>query len=184
MLTRSQALELLYEHTQNPNLRRHALAVEAAMRRYARLFGGDEELWGIVGLLHDFDYEAHPDEHPNWGLRYLRERNLLPEEALEAIAGHAAERTGVERRTPMAHALFAVDELTGFIVAVALVRPDKKLASVKVKSVKKKMKDKSFARQVSREDLRKGAEEVGLSFEEHVGHVLAAMQEIADELGL
>jgi len=158
-MTREDAYALLTEYTKKENLIKHALAVEAAMRAYARKFGEDEEAWGIVGLLHDFDYDMYPslEDHPFKGAEILREKGY-PEEWIEAILGHA-EHTGVPRTTRMAKTLFAVDELCGFITAVALVRPDKKLESVKVKSVKKKLKDKAFARQVSREDIRKGAEE-------------------------
>ncbi len=183
-MTREEAYSLLTEYTKKENLIKHALAVEAAMRAYARKFGEDEEAWGIVGLLHDFDYEMYPslEDHPFKGAEILREKGY-PEEWIEAILGHA-EHTGVPRKTNMAKALFAVDELCGFITAVALVRPDKKLDSVKVKSVKKKLKDKAFARQVSREDIRKGAEELGVDLDEHIAFVLEAMKSVADKLGL
>ncbi|HFB68071.1 MAG TPA: HDIG domain-containing protein [Calditrichae bacterium] len=183
-MTREEAYALLTEYTKKENLIKHALAVEAAMRAYARKFGEDEEAWGIVGLLHDFDYEMYPslEDHPFKGAEILREKGY-PEEWIEAILGHA-EHTGVPRKTNMAKALFAVDELCGFITAVALVRPDKKLDSVKVKSVKKKLKDKAFARQVSREDIRKGAEELGVDLDEHIAFVLEAMKSVADKLGL
>ena len=183
-MTREEAYTLLTEYTKKENLIKHALAVEAAMRAYARKFGEDEETWGIVGLLHDFDYEMYPslEDHPFKGAEILREKGY-PEEWIEAILGHA-EHTGVPRKTNMAKALFAVDELCGFITAVALVRPDKKLDSVKVKSVKKKLKDKAFARQVSREDIRKGAEELGVELDEHIAFVLEAMKSVADKLGL
>ncbi len=184
MITREQAYQLLTEYTQKPGLINHALSVEAAMRAYARKFGEDEETWGIVGLLHDFDYERYPslEDHPFRGAEILREKGY-PEEWIEAILGHA-EHTGVPRHTRMAKALFAVDELCGMITAVAYVRPSRKLADVKVKSVKKKLKDKSFAAQVSREDIRKGAEELGVDFDEHIETVIGAMQGIADKLGL
>ncbi len=183
-MNRQKALDLLHEFTQNDNLRKHAYAVEAAMRAYARILGEDEETWGIVGLLHDFDYERYPTlgDHPFKGAEILRERGW-PEEIVEACLAHA-DFTGIERDTPLKKAIFAVDELTGFITAVALVRPSKQLADVKVSSVKKKMKDKAFAAAVSREDIIKGAEELGLSLEEHIGNVLAAMQERAVDLGL
>ncbi len=183
-MTREEAYALLTEYTKKENLIKHALAVEAAMRAYARKFGEDEEAWGIVGLLHDFDYEKYPslEDHPFKGAEILREKGY-PEEWIEAILGHA-EHTGVPRKTNMAKALFAVDELCGFITAVALVRPDKKLDSVKVKSVKKKLKDKAFARQVSREDIRKGAEELGVDLDEHIAFVLEAMKSVADKLDL
>lgn len=183
-MTREEAYRLLTEYTQKENLIKHALAVEAAMRAYARKFGEDEETWGIVGLLHDFDYEMYPslEDHPFKGAEILRQKGF-PEEWVEAILGHA-EHTGVPRTTLMAKTLFAVDELCGFITAVALVRPDKKLESVAVKSVKKKLKDKAFARQVSREDIRKGADELGVALDEHIAFVLEAMKAIAPRLGL
>lgn len=183
-MTREEAFALLTEYTQKEGLIKHALSVEAAMRAYAQKFGEDENAWGIVGLLHDFDYEKYPslEDHPFRGVEILRERNL-PEEWVEAILGHA-EHTGVPRKTRMAKTLFAVDELCGFVTAVAYVRPNRKLAEVKLKSVKKKLKDKAFARQVSREEMRQGAEELGVPFEEHIEMVISAMQGISDELGL
>jgi putative nucleotidyltransferase with HDIG domain len=187
-LKRDDAVALMHEFTENENLRRHMYAVEAAMRAYARKFGEDEGLWGITGLLHDFDYERWPndarrpdDEHPTTGVAILRERGY-PEEILQAILGHA-EHTGVPRETLMAKTLFAVDELTGFLTACALVRPDG-INGMKVKSVKKKFKDSSFARGVNREDVSKGVEELGVDFAEHVELVIDAMSEIKDELGL
>jgi len=186
--TREEAWNLLCEWVQSPNLRKHALAVEAAMRAYARRFGEDEELWGITGLIHDLDYERYPDMddpengHPRTELRLFRELNW-PQELIRAIEGHAPF-LGVPRDTLMAKALFAVDELTGLITAVALVRPDKDIRSVKVKSVKKKWKDKRFAAGVNREDIAQGAEELGIDLWEHVGIVLEAMQGIASELEL
>jgi putative nucleotidyltransferase with HDIG domain len=183
-MNRQDAWNLLCEYTQTENLRRHALAVEACMRYYARLWGEDEELWGIVGLLHDMDYEQHPslEEHPFMGMEILRQRGY-PEEVVRAVGAHA-DHTGIPRQTRMEHTLFACDELTGFVTAVALVRPNKKMAEVDVAAVRKKMKDKAFARAVSREDLLKGAEEIGLPLEEHVQHVINAMSTIAEELGL
>jgi putative nucleotidyltransferase with HDIG domain len=171
-------------HTQSISLRKHMLAVEAAMRYYARLFAEDEEEWGVVGLLHDFDYEEHPspEEHPYVGVEILKQSGYSGE-ITRAILSHA-DYTGVTPETPMEKSLYAVDELTGFIVAVALVRPSKSLMDLKVKSVKNKMKDKGFARNVSREDIRKGAEILGLSLEEHIANVIKAMQGIAKELGL
>lgn len=183
-MTREEAFALLTEYTKKDGLIKHALAVEAAMREYARKFGEDEEAWGIVGLVHDFDYEKYPtlDDHPFRGAEILREKKY-PEEWLEAILGHA-EHTGVPRTTKMAKTLFAVDELCGFITAVAYVRPNKKLSEVKVKSVKKKMKDKAFARQVNREDIMRGAEELGIALDEHIDFVIKAMQGVSDQLGL
>lgn len=183
-MTRQQAYELLTEYTKKEGLIKHALAVEAGMRAYARKFGEDEEAWGIVGLIHDFDYEKYPsmEDHPFKGAEILRQRSY-PEEWIEAILGHG-DHTGVPRKTKMAKTLYAVDELSGFITAVAYVRPNKKLAEVKVKSVKKKMKDKAFARQVSREDIRRGAEEIGVELDEHIDFVISAMQQVSDDLGL
>jgi putative nucleotidyltransferase with HDIG domain len=187
-LSREDALALMHEYTQNENLRRHMYAVEAAMRVYARKFGEDEELWGITGLLHDFDYERWPnderkadDEHPSTGVKILREKGY-PEELLQAVLGHA-EHTGVPRETLMARTLFAVDELTGFLTACALVRPEG-INGMKVKSVKKKFKDSSFARGVNRDDVNKGVAELDVEFAEHVQLVIEAMTEIQDELGL
>jgi putative nucleotidyltransferase with HDIG domain len=154
------------------------------MRAYARKLGGDEELWGLTGLLHDFDYERWPDppEHTQKGAPILRERGL-PEEAVRAILSHA-EWNGIPRETPMEKALFAVDELAGFITAVAYVRPSRKLADVDVAAVKKKMKDKAFARAVRREDITAGAAALDVPLEEHIATVIAAMQEVSERLGL
>jgi putative nucleotidyltransferase with HDIG domain len=187
-LSREEALALMHEYTQNENLRRHMYAVEAAMRAYARKFGEDEELWGITGLLHDFDYERWPndkrlpdDEHPSTGVKILREKGY-PDEVLQAVLGHA-EHTGVTRETLLAKTLFAVDELTGFLTACALVRPEG-INGMKVKSVKKKLKDPSFARGVNRDDVNKGVDDLGIEFAEHVQLVIEAMSEIQDKLGL
>jgi putative nucleotidyltransferase with HDIG domain len=165
------------------------LAVEAAMRAYARKYGEDEERWGLAGLMHDFDYERYPnaahsptEEHPSAGVRLLRERGY-PEEVLQAILGHAVY-TGVARETTMAKALFAVDELTGLITATALVKPTRSVHDVEAKSVRKKMKDKAFARGVSREDVLLGASELGVELEEHIQFVIEAMRGRAEELGL
>lgn len=183
-LSREDAWNLLCEYVQSENLRKHMLAVEACMRYYARLWGEDENLWGIVGLLHDIDYEQHPSlqEHPFVGMEILRQKGY-PEEVVRAVGSHA-DHTGISRQTRMEHTLYACDELTGFVTAVALVRPNKKLAEVDVASVRKKMKDKAFARAVNREDLLKGAEALGIPFDEHVQNVIRAMSEIADKLGL
>lgn len=183
-LSREDAWNLLCEYVQSENLRKHMLAVEACMRYYARLWGEDENLWGIVGLLHDIDYEQHPSlqEHPFVGIEILRQKGY-PEEVVRAVGSHA-DHTGIPRQTRMEHTLYACDELTGFVTAVALVRPNKKLAEVDVASVRKKMKDKAFARAVNREDLLKGAEALGIPFDEHVQNVIRAMSEIADKLGL
>jgi putative nucleotidyltransferase with HDIG domain len=184
MPTYEDALKLLFEYTESENLRKHAFAVESAMRAYARKFGEDEEKWAIVGLLHDFDYEKFPtpDQHPWVGSKILEERDY-PEDIRKAILGHA-DYTGVPRDTLMAKVLYACDELCGFITAVALVRPNKKLEEVTVESVKKKLKDKAFARSVNREDIYKGAEELGIPLDEHIQFVIEAMKSIADKLGL
>jgi putative nucleotidyltransferase with HDIG domain len=184
MPTYEDALKLLFEYTESENLRKHAFAVESAMRAYARKFGKDEEKWAIVGLLHDFDYEKFPtpDQHPWVGSKILEERGY-PEDIRKAILGHA-DYTGVPRDTLMAKVLYACDELCGFITAVALVRPNKKLEEVTVESVKKKLKDKAFARSVNREDIYKGAEELGIPLDEHIQFVIEAMKSIADKLGL
>jgi putative nucleotidyltransferase with HDIG domain len=182
--TRAEAWALLTEYTQSDSLIKHALAVEAAMRAYARKFGEDEEQWGVVGLLHDYDYEKHPTlaEHPQKGAEILRARSY-PEEMIQAILSHASH-TGIPRETRMAKTLYAVDELTGFVTAVALVRPNKKVADVEPKSVKKKMKDKAFARAVNRDEIREGADLLGVEFDEHVRTVIDAMAGIARQLGL
>ena len=183
-LTREEAYQLLTEYTKSESLIKHALAVEALMRAYAKKFGEDENKWGIVGLLHDFDYEKYPsmEDHPFKGSEILRSKNL-PEEWVTAILSHASH-TGVARDSLMAKTLFAVDELCGFITAVTYVRPSRKLDEVKVKSVKKKMKDKGFARQVNREEIIEGAELLGIPLDEHIDFVIKAMQSIANELGL
>jgi len=181
---RDDLLALLHEHTESAGLRKHALAVEAAMRAYARRLGGDEALWGATGLIHDFDYEKHPsqEEHPFVGCRILTEKGYPPE-MIEAILGHATY-SGTPRVTPMAKALFAVDELCGLITATALVQPNKTLAEVTVESVLKKMKSKGFARGVNRDDIEVGAGELGVPLAEHVGVVLTALQADAGTLGL
>jgi putative nucleotidyltransferase with HDIG domain len=184
VMNRQGAWALLCEYTQSPGLRKHALAVEAAMRAYARRFGEDEEKWAIVGLLHDFDYEIHPtlDQHPQDGAKILRERGY-PEDVVYAVLSHA-EHLGMERRSPMDKTIYAVDELTGLITAVALVRPTKSLFEVDSAAVRKKMKDKAFARSVNRDDVIKGAEILGVDLDEHITFVIEAMKEVADELGL
>jgi putative nucleotidyltransferase with HDIG domain len=183
-MNRDDALALLHEWTQKEALRKHAYGVAAAMRAYARRFGEDASVWEVVGLLHDFDYERYPDaeNHPFRGAEELHRRGL-DETLVRAILAHASY-TGVPRDTLVAKTLFAVDELVGLITAAALVTPDKKLAAVGVRSVIKKMKDKAFARAVNRDEIRLGAEELGVPLEEHIGVVLAAMQAEASELGL
>lgn len=181
--SREAAWNLLCEWTLSESLRKHARAVEYAMRSYARKYGADEETWGIVGLLHDFDYERYPDErHPMLGSEELRAQGY-PESVRRAILSHA-DYSGIKRESRLEHALFACDELCGFLTACALVRPDKSFDSLEVSSVKKRMKDKAFARTVKREDLWGGAEELGLSFDEHCAFVIGALREIQEELGL
>jgi len=184
MNDRSAAWGLLTEFTHSESLRKHALAVEACMRAYAKKFGGDEELWGVVGLLHDFDYDKYPslEDHPYRGNEILKERGWS-EEIRKAIMSHA-EYTGVTRNTPMEKALFACDELAGFITACALVKPGKSLAEVEASSVKKKMKDKAFARSVNRNDIVNGAAALGVELEPHIAFCIEAMRGIAEGLGL
>ncbi len=174
------AEKLLKEYTTNDFLLKHAYSVKAAMESYAEIFGGDREKWGITGLLHDFDYEKYPEEHPFKGAEILRDMGV-DEEIVNAILSHASH-TNVPRETDMAKALFAVDELTGLILAVSFVMPDKSIKSVKVKSVKKKLKDKAFARKVNREEIYLGVEELGVDLTKHIELVLNAMKEIADIL--
>ncbi len=189
MPPREAALSLVYEWTQSESLRKHMLSVETAMRAYARRLGEDEEAWGVAGLIHDFDYERFPNdaqaadaEHPAEGVRHLRALGW-PEEICDAVMGHA-HYTGVARETLMAKALFAVDELTGLITASALVKPSKAVRDVDVAGVRKKMKDKAFARGVNRDDIIQGADALGVPLDEHIGIVLLAMQDNAEALGL
>jgi putative nucleotidyltransferase with HDIG domain len=178
------AWKLLTEYTQSESLRKHALAVEACMRAYARKSSADQELWGLVGLLHDFDYERYPsaEEHPFKGSEILKARGYS-EEIRRAILSHA-QYSGVPRQTPMEKTLFACDELAGFITACALVKPGKSLAEVEASSVRKKMKDKAFARSVNRQDIVDGAAELGVDLEEHIAFCIDSMKGIAQELGL
>ena len=187
--SRDEAWRLLCEYTQSENLRKHALAVEACVRAYARKNGTDEELWGRAALLHDFDYERWPNaghsadqEHPAQGSGILRKHGY-PEEMIHAILAHA-DYTGVKRESALDHTLFACDELAGFLTACALIKPSKKIAEVEAASVKKKLKDKAFARGVNRDDVRRGAEELGISLDDHIATCIEAMRGIADELGL
>lgn len=182
--TRAEAWQLLTEWTTGESLRKHALAVEAAVRGYARQAGADEEEWGIVALLHDFDYERYPtlEDHPFRGCDELRRRGY-PEWMMKAILSHAGY-SGVPRETPLEHALFACDEMAGFVVAAALVRPSKSVLDLEAASVMKRMKDKAFARAVSRDDLRRGAEELGLPLDAHVANVINFLRPEADALGL
>ena len=188
-LDRPAALALMQQYTASDALRKHMYAVELAMRAMAAQAGEDPEAWGMVGLLHDFDYERFPndahsptEEHPSEGVRILAQRGL-PEPMQRAILGHA-NYTGVPRDSPMARALFAVDELCGFLVACALVRPSRSLQDLEIPSVKKKLKDKAFARGVSREDVTRGAEEIGAPLDEHIAFVLAALRPHEQTLGL
>jgi predicted hydrolase (HD superfamily) len=187
--SRADTLALMHEYTASESLRKHMLAVEGAMRAYARKFGEDEERWGITGLIHDFDYERFPnnahsptEEHPSEGVRILEAKGY-PDDILRAILGHA-HYTNTPRDSLMAKTLFAVDELTGLITATALVRPSKSVHEVDAKSVRKKMKDKAFARGVSRDDVISGASELGVDLDEHINFVIAAMQARSADLGL
>jgi putative nucleotidyltransferase with HDIG domain len=187
--SRSETLALMQDFTASESLRKHMLAVEGAMRAYARKFGEDEELWGITGLIHDFDYEKFPnnahsptDEHPAEGVRILKSKGY-PDDILQAILGHA-HYTNTPRESRMAKTLFAVDELTGLITATALVRPSKSVHEVEAKSVRKKMKDKAFARGVNRDDVINGATELGVDLDEHITFVIEAMQARSADLGL
>jgi putative nucleotidyltransferase with HDIG domain len=189
MSDRQDAWKLLREYTQSESLRKHALAVEACLRAYARKYGADEELWALTGLLHDFDYERwpndehHPEkEHPFEGSKILRQHGY-PDDMIHAILGHA-NYSGVQRTSALDHALFACDELSGFLTACALVKPSKSIHEVEAASVKKKLKDKAFARGVSRDDVYKGAEELGVPLDEHINFCIAAMREVAGALGL
>ena len=188
-MTRDEALALMQELTQSPSLRQHMLAVEAAMRAYATKAGEDVESWGLAGLLHDYDYERYPNPehsptegHPAWGVRQLREKGVA-EAVCRAILGHG-NYTGIPRDTAMAKTLFAVDELCGFLVACALVRPSKSFADLEVSSVKKKLKDKAFARGVNRDEVRQGAEELGVPLDEHITFCIQALRPVESALGL
>jgi putative nucleotidyltransferase with HDIG domain len=189
MPTRDDAWKLLCEYTQSESLRKHMLAVEACVRAYARKQGADEQLWGLTALLHDFDYERWPNndhaadkEHPAEGAKILRELGYS-EEIIRAILSHA-DYSGVPRQSPLEHTLFACDELAGFLTACTYIRPSKSILDLEVASVKKRLKDKAFARGVSRDDVRKGAEELSLPLEEHIAFCIAALRENADALGL
>ena len=184
MLSRDAAYALMTEHTQGESLRKHMLAVEAAVRGYARLWGEPEEDWAVVALLHDFDYEKFPDpkDHPYRGVEILKEQGY-PDWVTRAILSHA-DYSGVARESRLEHTLYACDEMSGFVTAAALVRPSKSVLDLEAPSVIKRMKDKAFARAVSRDDLRRGAEEIGLPLDQHIANVIAALRERADELGL
>jgi putative nucleotidyltransferase with HDIG domain len=186
-MKREEAWDILCEYTKTEALRKHGLAVEAAMRAYARKYGEDEETWGIVGLLHDFDFEVHPtaDEHPEKGAPILREHGV-PEEIVHAVLCHAPylDKLGVQRENMMDRAIFAVDELAGFVIAVARVRPNKSIDEVDVRAVRKKMKDKGFARTVHREDITGGAEVLGVDLDEHIEFVIESLKPVAPTLGI
>jgi putative nucleotidyltransferase with HDIG domain len=184
-MTREEAWGLVTEETSSGNLLKHMLAVEAVMRAYARKFGEDEETWGLAGLLHDIDYERHPSQeagHPFVGADLLRKHGV-PEPICRAVLSHA-DYSGVPRESRMERALYAADELSGFVIAVALVRPSRALADVDVPAVKRKMKDKAFARGVRREDIVRSAEELGVPLDEHIGFVIGALRSVASQLGL
>lgn len=178
-MNREEAYALMTQHTSSESLRRHMLNVEAAMRWYARHWDEDEELYAVTGLLHDFDYEEHPEEHPTWGVAYLREHTDTPPEVLDAILGHATS-TGTPRETRLAKTLFAVDELTGLVQAAALIRPDRDVRRLELSSLKKRFKNRAFAAGVNREEVAEGARELGLDLDTHLGNVLAAMQAAAE----
>jgi len=181
--SREQALALMHQHVQSESLRRHMYSVEAACRAYARRWSEDEELYGLTGLLHDFDYEEHPEQHPLAGVPILREQGY-PEELVKAIQSHYATRTGIHPETKLERTLHACDEITGLITAAALVRPSRSVMDLEAKSVVKKMKDKAFAAGVDRDDVRKAAEDLGVELNEHVQFVIEAMRTVAPELGL
>ena len=188
-MKRDEALALMHEYTDSDGLRKHMYSVESAMRAYARKFGEDEDAWGLVGLLHDFDYEKYPndahsptEEHPSHGVNVLRERGF-PETSCEAILGHAVY-CAVPRTTMMAKTLFGVDELCGFLMACVLVRPSRSFSDLKVKSVKKKLKDKGFARGVNRDEVMQGAEELGVELDEHIQFLIEALRPEEASLGL
>ncbi|WP_272976753.1 HD domain-containing protein [Deinococcus geothermalis] len=178
-MNREEAYALMIQHTSSESLRRHMLNVEAAMRWYARHWDEDEELYAVTGLLHDFDYEEHPEEHPTWGVAYLREHTDTPPEVLDAILGHATS-TGTPRETRLAKTLFAVDELTGLVQAAALIRPDRDVRRLELSSLKKRFKNRAFAAGVNREEVAEGARELGLDLDTHLANVLTAMQAAAE----
>jgi predicted hydrolase (HD superfamily) len=181
-MNREQALHILYEYTKTDPLRKHAYSVEAAMRAYAKKYGENEELWGSIGLIHDFDYEMYPDQHPLKGSEILTEKGIA-EDVRRIILGHA-DFSGVPRDTLAAKVLYAVDELCGFIIAVTLVRPTRSLSEVNVSSVRKKMKDKRFAARVNREEISNGARELNVELDQHIQFVITALVPVAAELGL
>ena len=183
-MDRQTALDVVEEHAKTDSLRKHLLAVEACMQAYARKEGEDDEMWGLAGLVHDFDWEVcpAPEDHPVYGAEILRARGF-PEEIVRAVLSHG-NHTGIPRETSMERILFACDELSGFVTAVALVRPDKSLSDVSVRSVKRKMKDKSFAKSVSRDDIVQGAAELCIDLDEHIEFIVEALKPVASRLGL
>ena len=183
-MDRETVLEVVQEHAKSESLRKHLLAVEECMRAFARKVGEDEETWGIAGLVHDFDWEVcpTPESHPTYGAEILKSRGF-PEELIRAVLSHG-NHTGIPRETLMEKALFACDELSGFVTAVALVRPTKSLSETSVRSVKRKMKDKAFAKSVSRDDIVQGAEELGVDLDEHIAFIIEALKPVAPQLGL
>ncbi|MCI0846767.1 MAG: HDIG domain-containing protein [Chloroflexi bacterium] len=184
VIDREETLEFLQQHVKTDMLMKHLLAVEASMRGYARKYGEDEERWGIAGLLHDFDWEIcpTPEDHPNYGARILREHGY-PEDMIRAVLTHG-EHTGIPRESLMEHTLFAVDELSGFIRAVTLVRPSKSLDDVTPRSVNRKLRDKNFAKDVNRDDIQRGAEELGVDLDEHIAFVIESMKPVAERIDL
>jgi putative nucleotidyltransferase with HDIG domain len=184
VMDRQQTIEFLRQHVKTEMLMKHLYAVEASMRGYARKFGDDEDRWGIAGLLHDFDWEIcpTPEDHPNFGAQILRDHGY-PEDMVRAVLTHG-EHTGIPRESLMEHTLFAVDELSGFVRAVALVRPSKCLDDVTPRSVRRKMKDKAFARDVSRDDIMRGAEELNVDLDEHIAFIVESLKPISDQIDL
>ncbi|MFC4455513.1 HD domain-containing protein [Deinococcus sonorensis] len=176
-MDRAQAYQLMVQHTPSVSLQRHMLNVEAAMRWYARHFGEDEERYAVTGLLHDFDYELHPQEHPTWGVTYLREHTDVTPDVLDAIMGHASY-TGTPRESRLARTLFAVDELTGLVQAAALIRPDKSVKALEFASLNKRFRNRAFAAGVNREEVEQGAQELGIPLDQHMQNVLSAMQQM------